>query len=60
MRQFRSDVMHWKEYDFTVINDKVNKCYKQIIHFINNKNNFGLSSISNKKFIKNHINNLIN
>ncbi len=60
MRQFKSDLMHWKEYDFTVINDKVNKCYKQIIDFINNKNKLGLNSIKNKKFIKSHINKLIN
>ena len=23
MKQFKTDVMHWKDYDFTVINDKI-------------------------------------
>ena len=31
MKQFRSDIRHWKDYDFTVINDKVETCYKKII-----------------------------
>ena len=34
MKQFKTDITHWKDYDFTVINDKVEKCYKQIINFI--------------------------
>ena len=39
MKQFKNDVKHWKEYDFTVINDKLEKCYKLIINFINSKKN---------------------
>ena len=60
MKQFKKDVLHWKEYDFIVINDKVEKCYKQIINYINFK------IIKKKKFkfdksnIKRHIQNLIN
>ena len=37
MKQFKKDVMHWKDYDFTVINDKIEKCYNQIIKFIRNQ-----------------------
>ena len=59
MKQFKTDVMHWKDYDFTVINDRIEKCYKQIINFINKKNEKNILKI-NKKFIKNHIQNLIN
>ena len=59
MKQFKTDVMHWKDYDFTVINDRIEKCYKQIINFINKKNEKSILKI-NKKFIKNHIQNLIN
>tara|TARA_Y100000816_G_scaffold3510_1_gene2125 strand:- start:7340 stop:7972 length:633 start_codon:yes stop_codon:yes gene_type:complete len=59
MKQFKEDVMHWKDYDFAVINDQVEKCYKLIINFINKKKNEN-SFTYNKKFIKNHINNLIN
>ena len=39
MKQFKDDVMHWKDYDFAVINDKVEKCYKSIINFINKQKN---------------------
>jgi len=60
MKQFRADVMHWKEYDFTVINDKVELCYKEIISFIKKKKYNMRSSNFNKKNIKNHINALIN
>ena len=35
MRQFKKDVLHWKDYDFIVINDKIQKCYKQIMNYIN-------------------------
>ena len=59
MKQFKDDIMHWKDYDFAVINDNVEKCYKSIINFINKKKNRNSLSY-NKKFIQNHINNLIN
>ena len=60
MRQFKEDVMHWKDYDFAVINDKIEKCYKLIRIFINLKARNKGSTKYNKKFIKNHINYLIN
>ena len=59
MRQFKKDVMHWKDYDFTVINDKLEKCYKQIIFYIKHKVEKKKSFNYDKKFIKNHINKLI-
>ena len=60
MRQFKSDVMHWKDYDFTVINDKVELCYHEIIDFIN-KRKIRKNNLSNsKKNIKSHIKTLIN
>ena len=30
MKQFKTDITHWKDYEYTVINDKIEKCYKQI------------------------------
>ena len=60
MKQFKSDVMHWKDYDFIVINDNLEKCYKLIIKFIDNKKNKNRSAIYNKEFIKDHINKLVN
>ena len=61
MKQFKDDIMHWKDYDFTVINDQVEKCYDLIIEFINlqkKKKNKDLTY--NKKLIKKHIETLIN
>ena len=37
MKQFKNDVRHWRDYDFTVINDQVENCYNQIAKFINSK-----------------------
>ena len=59
MKQFKSDVMHWKNYDFTVVNDRVENCYKKIIYFIKNKKRNKNYLNYDKKFIKNHIYNLI-
>ena len=60
MKQFKNDVLHWKDYDFAVINDKIENCYKLIINFINKKKKNKKILNYDKKFIKNHINNLIN
>ena len=37
MKQFNEDINHWKNYDFIVINDDLQKCYLEIIDFINKK-----------------------
>jgi len=37
MKQFNEDIKHWVNYDFVVINDDINKCYKEIIHLIHKK-----------------------
>ena len=34
MSQFKNDVLHWKEYDYTVINNDLEKCYKAIMSII--------------------------
>ncbi len=34
MNQFKNDVLHWKEYDYIVINNDLEKCYKTIISII--------------------------
>mgnify|MGYP001374094382 CR=1 FL=1 len=59
MKQFKADVMHWKDYDFTVINDKVELCYKDIINFINKRKKSSVNLDYNKKNIRNHIKKLI-
>ena len=37
MKQFNEDINHWKNYDFVVVNDDLQKCYLEIIDFINKK-----------------------
>ena len=44
MKQFDKDILHWKNYDFVVTNDDLNKCYKEIIKILD-------SELSNKKTI---------
>ena len=39
MKQFNEDINHWKNYDFVVINDNLEKCYKEIINLIDKKSN---------------------
>ena len=60
MKQFKHDVKHWKNYDFTVINDEVEKCYKLIINFINKQKKNKVKLKYNIKSIKDHVDYLIN
>ena len=60
MKQFKKDVRHWKNYDFAVINDEVEKCYKLINNFINLQKKSNLKLKYNKKIIKSHVDYLIN
>ena len=59
MKQFKTDITHWKDYDYTVINDKIEKCYKQIMSFITNQTINKKKSKYNKQRIKNHIKKLL-
>ena len=60
MKQFKTDIMHWKDYDYTVINDDIEKCYKSIVNFINSQTKNKLIHKYDRKFIKNHIIKLFN
>jgi guanylate kinase len=57
MKQFDQDILHWKNYDFVVINDELEKCYYEITNLLKSSIN-NLSETYDKKFIENHINNL--
>ena len=54
MKQFDKDVLHWKDYDYVIINNDLEVCFKQISEYID-------CEISKKKssydlnLIKNHI-----
>ena len=55
MKQFKDDVMHWKDYDFAVINDKIEECYKTIINFISRQRKQKRKLKYDKKIIKKHV-----
>ena len=58
MIQFNEDVQHWKDYDFVVINDDLENCYKKIIKFIKSTDN--KKDPNYQKLISSHVENLIN
>ena len=58
MKEFNKDVLQWKNYDYVVINDKLDNCFKEISALIyseihKTKNNYNL------KLIEDHVNSLI-
>jgi guanylate kinase len=58
MAQFNEDVLHWKDYDFVVINDDLENCYKKIIKFIESGDNE--HDPNYQKLISLHVNSLLN
>ena len=58
MKQFDVDVLHWKEYDYVIVNNDLEICYEKISEYIDceikqQKNTYDID------LIKNHINKLI-
>jgi len=45
MQQFDKDVLHWAEYDYVVVNEDLNKCYNDIIGYLENSLDYNKSSI---------------
>ena len=58
MKQFDQDILHWKNYDFVVINDELEKCSYEITNLLKSSIN-NTSKTYDKKFIENHIDNLL-
>jgi len=54
MRQFERDVLHWINYDYIVINDNLETCYKKIHNLINAEINDG-SKDYDPGYIRSHI-----
>ena len=42
MKQFKEDVLHWKDYDLVVINDNLEKCFNEIVSTDKNIKLFGI------------------
>ena len=54
MKQFERDVLHWINYDYVIINDEIEKCYKKIDNLIEAEINDG-SKDYDLNFVRNHI-----
>ena len=58
MRQFNMDVLHWKDYNYVVINDNLRNCYNEVNKLLKSE----INKVSNSYdigLIKKHINQLI-
>ena len=57
MKQFDRDVLHWINYDYVVINDNLDNCYKKILNLIDAELNNG-SKDYDQDFVRKHIDGL--
>ena len=57
MKEFSRDVLHWINYDYVVINDKLDKCYSKINNLIDAEINNG-SKDYDKNYIRRHVDSL--
>jgi len=54
MKQFDKDLLHWKNYNYVVINDDLNQCYNKITNILETELN-NKKSDYNKFLIEQHI-----
>ena len=57
MKEFTRDVLHWINYDYVIINDNLNDCYKKINNLIEAEIDNG-SKDYDKEYIRKHISKL--
>ena len=57
MKEFSRDVLHWINYDYVVINDKLDECYSKINNLIDAEMNNG-SKDYDKNYIRRHVDSL--
>ena len=58
MKQFDKDILHWKKYNYVVINDDLKYCYDKIINILDAELNNKKSNYD-KVFVENHIKKLL-
>tara|TARA_Y100001958_G_C21220439_1_gene545768 strand:+ start:312 stop:941 length:630 start_codon:yes stop_codon:yes gene_type:complete len=58
MKQFDKDILHWKNYNYVVINDDLKNCYEKIINILDAELN-NKKGVYDKVFVENHIKKLI-
>ena len=56
MKGFTKDLSRWTEYDYVIINDDLNNCYKKIMKVIRNRKKISFD----RKFIQKHVKKLLN
>ena len=59
MKQFNDDLLHWENYDYVVINDDLNKCFKEICLFLESDKQKEKNYYDRER-IKKHIEDLLN
>ncbi len=52
MKQFEKDILHWKNYDYVVINDNLQGCYNQICKLIESEINNSTNEYSKELILK--------
>ena len=55
MKQFNKDILHWKKYNYVVVNDNLQKCYRKITKIINkeiNNKKYKYNKLSVQKYIQ--------
>ncbi len=55
MKEFKKDLLRWKEYDFVVINDDLSRCYNEIMKVIKSKKKISFD----KNFVRKHVKRLL-
>ena len=58
MKNFKSDVIHWEDYDYVVINDNLEICLQKIVSFIESSLS-EKNSDYDKRLIYDHVKKLI-
>lgn len=58
MKQFDKDILHWKDYDYVIVNNDLEVCYSQISKYIDGRIN-GDKNQYDKSIIEAHIKKLI-
>ena len=54
MKQFDRDLLHWKKYDYVIINDDIEVCYSKIVKLIKAEIN-NTPKDYDLEFIKKHV-----
>ena len=54
MKEFKKDILHWKDYDYVVINDDLETCFKEISSLIDSTMSDSLKKYD-KQIIEEHI-----